>query len=241
MHPASDRPAIECHAPPGRADHVQRRIGAARLLCERLGSRAAELEPQANLLERLAQAIEEAEYAAWALANARRDRQGPEAGLRRAMEALRREQDALERTAAHLPGRPEVAAMLAPAVCRGSRWRHRKEADLQAAIMRARRVEAGGVELTILCHGLGLVPGLYVQVLRRNNPGERYLSVGRAWEPCFVDADAGASTQLAVYRVIACYERVSGPISRRVLVPLPRAEPQEPPPGWNRSTSPAAA
>lgn len=241
MHPAIDLPAIECPHGPRRADVAQRRIGAARALWARCSRRPHALGLDDDALEPLEAAIEGAERAAWALAATTGARGRNEAGLRRALEALRCEQEDLERAIAAFALERKDPSIRAMAGLSVSGVRRREWVDLHAVIQRARRVPEGGVELSIVCPRLGEANGLWVQVLRQKRPGDPFEDIGRAWQPIYVDATARQCDRVAAYRVYACHKSASGPISRRVFVPIPRPGPAESPADWNVPQRRAAA
>jgi hypothetical protein len=88
---------------------------------------------------------------------------------------------------------------------------------------------------------LGQVPGLYVQVRRREGPRGLYTPIGITWQPSFLDESAHEGGEKAAYKVVAWKGRARGPLSERVVVPIPRQNPPTKACTRRRGRSPIAA
>ena len=210
------------HAPNAAA---RQRIDAARARWERWSRApgAIGLEPEA--LDPLANAIEAAEDALWAVACLGHTQTAAQKALKRALANLWRVEDGLRRAIAAYAAKTEdptvrrQAGLPVPPAPRGD------GVPLVAVIRSARRLPHGRVELAIACPMLGVARGLHVQVLRRGGSQGSYAPIGITWTPSFVDENAHEGGDLAAYKVVARRHGNRGPASPRVIVPLPRRAP----------------
>lgn len=158
----------------------------------------------------------------WALESPWIAATGGEGDLKRALAGLWRVEDGLRRAIAAFaeetedPAVRRRAGLPAPPARRGTR------VPLIAVIRSATLRAHGRVELAIECPMLGVARGLHVQVRRRVGARGVYAPIAITLEPIFLDERAHEGGEAAAYKVVAVRHGNRGPLSDRVVVPIPR-------------------
>lgn len=200
-----------------------RRIGAARARWERWSQRPSAIGLLGTDLEPLADAIEAADDALWALECPGHTQTAAQKALKVALADLWRVEGELRRAIAAFAAATEDPTIRHRAGLPAPRVHPAGTPPLVAAIARATLRPMGCIELTIECPGLGVAPGVHVQVRRREGPEGRYRPLGTTWEPIFLDQTAHQCAPEAAYKVVPCRDLSHGRMSPRVVVPIPES------------------